>query len=99
MNRLVLFFCLCILCIQTNAQRCGTQQLLEQNPDGEQKLQQLNEVNRQWLNDHSGVERSIVTIPVVVHVVYNTPVQNISDDQIKSQIEVLNEDFRRLNTD
>lgn len=39
----------------------------------------------------------VINIPVVVHVVYNTPEQNISDEQIFSQIEVLNEDFRRLN--
>lgn len=41
----------------------------------------------------------IITIPVVVHVVYNTPAENISDEQIMSQIEVLNEDFRRRNAD
>lgn len=41
----------------------------------------------------------IVKIPVVVHVVYNTPEQNISDDQIKSQIRILNEDYRKLNGD
>ncbi|GGK62001.1 M43 family zinc metalloprotease [Rufibacter glacialis] len=41
----------------------------------------------------------VVTIPVVVHVVYNTSTQNISDAQIKSQIEALNRDFRRLNAD
>lgn len=40
-----------------------------------------------------------VVIPVVVHVVYNTPTQNISDEQIFSQIDVLNEDFGRLNRD
>lgn len=41
--------------------------------------------------------RSVVTIPVVVHVVYLTPQEDISDDQIFSQIAVLNEDYRRLN--
>lgn len=41
----------------------------------------------------------IVTIPVVVHVVYNTPEQNISDAQIQSQIAVLNEDYCRTNAD
>lgn len=41
----------------------------------------------------------LIRIPVVVHVVYNTPAQNISDAQIQSQIAVLNEDFRKLNTD
>src|SRR5690606_3451761 len=39
------------------------------------------------------------TIPVVVHVVYKTNAQNISDAQIQSQIAVLNDDFRMRNTD
>lgn len=34
-----------------------------------------------------------VIIPVVVHIIYNTQEQNISDAQILSQINVLNEDF------
>src|SRR5215217_2281439 len=38
-------------------------------------------------------------IPVVVHVVYNTTAQNISDEQIQSQIDVLSADFRKLNAD
>ena len=41
----------------------------------------------------------VVRIPVVVHVVWNTATQNISDAQIQSQITVLNNDFRALNTD
>ncbi|MCC4771633.1 zinc metalloprotease [Methanosarcina sp. DH2] len=41
----------------------------------------------------------IVRIPVVVHVVWNKEEQDISDDQIQSQIDVLNEDFRKLNSD
>jgi hypothetical protein len=38
-------------------------------------------------------------IPVVVHVVYNTEAQNISDDQVRSQIDVLNQDYMALNAD
>jgi hypothetical protein len=41
----------------------------------------------------------IVTIPVVVHVLYNTAAQNISDAQVQSQLDVLNADFHRLNAD
>jgi len=41
----------------------------------------------------------ITTIPVVVHVIHNTAAQNISEAQIKSQIDVLNRDFRRTNAD
>ena len=41
----------------------------------------------------------IVTVKTVVHVVYNTPEQNVSDAQIRSQIAVLNKDFRATNPD
>ncbi len=42
---------------------------------------------------------NVITIPVVVHIVYRTSAENISNAQVQSQIDVLNEDFRRLNTD
>ncbi|GAB2577195.1 M43 family zinc metalloprotease [Kribbella endophytica] len=41
----------------------------------------------------------VAKIPVVVHVVWNTAVQNVSQAQIDSQIDVLNRDFRAANTD
>ncbi len=45
-------------------------------------------------------ERTGITrVPVVVHVVWNTAAQNISVNQINSQIDVLNRDFRRTNPD
>lgn len=40
-----------------------------------------------------------IKIPVVVHVLYNNTEQNISDEQILSQLKVLNEDFQRQNAD
>src|SRR5687768_6379597 len=44
---------------------------------------------------------AIVTIPVIVHVIHDGDAlgagQNISEAQVLSQIDVLNEDFRRLN--
>jgi hypothetical protein len=44
-----------------------------------------------------------IIVPVVVHVLHFGEAigtgRNISDDQVRSQIEVLNEDFRRLNAD
>lgn len=42
---------------------------------------------------------NIIRIPVVVHVLYKNAAQNISDEQIKSQLDALNRDFRRRNTD
>ena len=45
------------------------------------------------------VEKKALTIPVVVHVVYRTPGENISDAQIKSQIVALNRDYSAANAD
>lgn len=42
---------------------------------------------------------NVFKIKVIVHVLYKTAQENISDAQIKSQIKVLNEDFRKLNSD
>jgi hypothetical protein len=39
------------------------------------------------------------TVQVVVHVVYNTAAENISTAQVKSQLKVLNRDFRATNPD
>lgn len=41
----------------------------------------------------------LIIIPVVVHVIYHEASQNISAEQIRSQIAVLNNDFRRKNND
>src|SRR5829696_3883307 len=40
-----------------------------------------------------------ITIPLAVHVVYNKESENISDDQIESQITVLNQDYGADNAD
>lgn len=40
-----------------------------------------------------------ITIPVVIHVLYNTTAQNISEAQILSQLTSLNNDYRKLNAD
>jgi hypothetical protein len=42
---------------------------------------------------------AVITIPVVVHIVYSSPAQNITDAQVQSQIAVLNKDYRKQNPD
>ena len=44
-------------------------------------------------------QNNVHVIPVVVHVIYDNPVGNISDNQIHDALRVLNEDFRRRNAD
>ena len=45
------------------------------------------------------LKNEVIIIPVVVHVLYNNTTQNISEAQVISQINILNEDYRRLNAD
>ncbi|MCI4671581.1 MAG: M43 family zinc metalloprotease [Bacteroidia bacterium] len=77
--------------------------LLKHNPVLLLRSKQFREqALRNLANGHSHSHRmadEVITIPVVVHVVYNTPAENISFAQIQSQIDILNEDFRRLNAD
>ena len=42
---------------------------------------------------------NIIKIPVVVHILYHTNAQAISDAQVQSQIDALNRDYRKLNKD
>ena len=84
-------------------QKCVTVQLIEQYenkyPGTKSRIAAANQEALDWVKNHPEQPRSVITIPVVVHVVYHTPAQNISDEQIKSQIDVINEDFNRQNAD
>ena len=62
-------------------------------------LEERENAIQDWIDNYqSQIQfRDIISIPVVVHVVWFNSNENISDEQILSQIEALNEDFRGLN--
>jgi len=85
-------------------EHCATMQHLdhkkEQDPQYGIGVEQAERAAKQWLDQNpNNVGRAVLSIPVVVHVVWTDNDQNISDAQVLSQIDVLNEDFRRLNAD
>jgi hypothetical protein len=49
--------------------------------------------------DEKARARTVVKIPVIVHVIWRTAAENISDAQIRGQIDSLNKDFRKQNAD
>lgn len=88
----------------TAQRNCGAMEhlemQLEQDPKRAVKMDQIEQHTRRYLqNTNSRAVNGVITIPVVVHVVYNTSAENISDAQIQSQIDVINADFRRTNSD
>lgn len=82
--------------LYSSAQRCGTVEYLNTHPLNKytfQRTETPTTANRDTLKDE------VIVIPVVVHVLYNTSDQNISDQQVLSQIVSLNNDYRRQNAD
>ena len=47
----------------------------------------------------SVLSEQTIVIPVVVHIIYFNSYENISEEQIKSQIDAINADFNRSNAD
>ncbi|WP_051878834.1 M43 family zinc metalloprotease [Chryseobacterium sp. FH1] len=82
---------------------CGTDQKMADfyaiNPEAKANKEALRDflVNNDYMTKKGA--KTVVTIPIVVHVLYSTTAMNISDAQILSQIKVLNDDFRKLNAD
>ncbi|PSR05679.1 MAG: hypothetical protein BRD50_00105 [Bacteroidetes bacterium SW_11_45_7] len=91
---------------------CATDEVMERyernNPrvaaERQRKEQQITKLIRR-LREEGRVDEYIrnnnvrLKIPVVFHVVYNDPSENIDSTKIKKQIERLNKDFQRLNAD
>eukprot|EP01090_Pellita_catalonica_P007303 TRINITY_DN178_c0_g2_i1.p1 TRINITY_DN178_c0_g2~~TRINITY_DN178_c0_g2_i1.p1 ORF type:complete len:899 (+),score=171.25 TRINITY_DN178_c0_g2_i1:5299-7995(+) len=73
------------------------------NPSLKSKMQEIESFTQRRLaekkNQQGKIVGNIIQIPVVVHVIYNNSQENISVAQIQSQMDVLNEDFRRTNSD
>jgi hypothetical protein len=106
MKKIVLLLCLLAVSIFFAQERnCSSMDNLayrmQQDPELKQRMDAIEVFTRQRINDNQNnrVDGAVITIPVVVHVIYNNSSENISNAQIQSQIDVLNEDFRRTNSD
>jgi len=82
--------------------RCGTmdvhRRLLASDPHYARARSEIENLTLR-LAATDGARTGVTRIPVVVHVVWNTAAQNLSEAQINSQIDVLNRDYRRTNPD
>ena len=110
MKKIFTFLVLSILCgfsLTAQDRNCATmenlEQMMQQNPLLAEKMAQAEEQARiaeaKLSTPEARRQAELITIPVVIHIVYNSARENISDAQIQSQMDVINEDFRRLNDD
>ena len=91
-----IFYCLAFTLFLSpiQAQRCVTNSYAQKNLPGSFAAN-----NSRISSTRDILKEEVITIPVVIHVLYNNPIENISDAQILSQLEVLNKDYRRQNSD
>ncbi len=73
--------------------------LLETDPDFRSNQLGLHEFTGRMAAGKEAHRTGPITIPVVVHVVYRLARENITDKQIQTQIDVLNEDYSATNAD
>ena len=78
------------------AQRCATPQYTRQNGS---LITTAGTIPTTQTSSRDTLNNEVIVIPVVIHVLYHTNAQNISDQQILSQLTALNQDYRRQNAD
>jgi hypothetical protein len=109
MNKLITIF-LIFFSVSIIAQRtCGTDAKIKERiqtvPGFEAHYKEIMEFihnpnhKQSLFSRQSSSLATVVTIPVVFHILYKNANQNISEAQIQSQLDVLNRDYRKLNTD
>ncbi|MBL7923817.1 MAG: T9SS type A sorting domain-containing protein [Bacteroidia bacterium] len=82
-------------------ERCKTHEWhhlkMQHDPQYRTRFQESEQAGFQSQHLRSTSVDTTIIIPVVVHILYNNNVQNLSDEQVQSQIDILNEDFAALN--
>jgi hypothetical protein len=98
MGRFLLLSCLFsnFIFYSAYSQRCDSYSYNVQYPSANTSSTRLTEQSR---TTKDTTANEVITIPVVIHVLYNTSAQNISQAQILSQLTSLNNDYRNLNAD
>ena len=90
-----------LILAQKTTEWCGTDLLIknkiEESPEYRNVLHQSLMSAAQQSND--GNSRAQITIPVVIHIIHDNGVGNISDAQIYNAVQILNEDYQRMNAD
>lgn len=82
--------------VENEAERLANGQRIETDAEFERWMA---EKLLAYKNQRNQPELEVYTIPVVFHIFYRNASENISDDQILSQLDILNEDFGRYNPD
>jgi len=99
------------ICLNTYSQeitKCYTTELIEkeliENPNYKTEIKKVFKQNKFWISNNNN-KQATITIPIVVHVIYRQSHANlgigtnIPNFQIENQIQILNEDYSKTNSE
>ncbi len=111
-KQLLTLFSAIVLAVSTFAgipghRNCATMENLDrlkkEDPAIESRMQQIEQQSAAYVQARKNAGQNatdmVITIPVVFHIVYSSATYNISDAQCLAQLDQLNKDYARLNTD
>ncbi|HYM92851.1 MAG TPA: T9SS type A sorting domain-containing protein [Chitinophagaceae bacterium] len=108
-TRLILALIVMAFVQQVGAQRaCSTfeyqQNEVQKDPSLKNKMEAVEAFTQNHLRSSANIlsrltQTYLIKIPVVVHILYHEPGEDISDAQVMEQINALNRDYRRANAD
>ena len=108
MKQLVLSTLFLLSCLPSFAQRsCGAmdnlQHQLATDPGMATRMEAIENQTQHFIQSGGNHERVVITIPVVFHIIHNGDAlgsgENISDTYVMAQLDQLNKDYRKLNSD
>lgn len=109
MRKVFVLFILVLASLQMHAQnKCYSTEYMDQEMKNNSSLKNslkaieaftMHSVENLFSNQRTSAAPQIIRIPVVFHVLYNTVEENISTEKIIQQLNALNRDFRRKNSD
>jgi hypothetical protein len=87
---------------QSPQDKCGTMEYFQKQKDSdpglEAKMLLLEKQTQEWIShNYKRSDNPVITIPVVVHILWNTKEQNISNQRVIDQIAITNRDLAGLN--
>ena len=99
-----LYSCGVVQAQSTNKKNCVTTEYLAAqiaaDPSILTRIQQIEQQTANYAANRGALgTEAVKTIPVVFHVLYNSPSDNISDARLLAQLDVLNKDFAKTNAD
>ncbi len=89
----------------TEERHCASYEVLQekllQDPSLMKRMNELEKFTQKYMENPANYKlvNGVLEVPVHVNVLYNSAAENVSNAQIQSQIDVLNEDFGATNAD